>query len=95
MGQTVDWSGRIGRTEGAEADWRFSVFDWRVVAGHGWVHAARHERGPLAERARHWAGLRSGAPGVRAVEAPGDAGRALPQDRVARGCPLPAPESDL
>jgi hypothetical protein len=25
----------------AEAGRRFLVFDWRVVAGHGWVHAAR------------------------------------------------------
>ena len=30
------------RTEGAEANWRFSVFDWRVVAGHGLFHAAMH-----------------------------------------------------
>ena len=39
------------RPEGAEADWRFSVFDWRVVAGRDWVLAARHARGPLAGRA--------------------------------------------
>ena len=58
----------------AEADWRFSVFDWRVVAGHGWVHAARHTRGPLAGRARHWAGLRSGASGVRAADGKAPAG---------------------
>src|ERR1019366_6603558 len=64
----------MGRTEGAEADWRLSVFDWRVVARHGWVHAARHARGPLAGRARHWAGLRSGVSGVRAADGKAPAG---------------------
>jgi hypothetical protein len=40
----------------------------------GWVHAARDARGPLAGRARHWAGLRSGASGVRAADGKASAG---------------------
>ena len=44
------------------------MFDWRMVARHGWVHAAHYARGRLAGRARHWAGLRSGASGVQAAD---------------------------
>jgi len=57
------------------------VFGWRVVAGHGWVHAARHARGPLAgehgigqdstagRQESEWATRRRSDPGKLAIAA--------------------------